>query len=64
MRTMILNLYKVKADDWNNSAYAAATDQQEAIAIVSMDFPDMNCAHASVTYVGEVYVPETNKSTN
>jgi len=51
-----LNLYKVKAEDWSNAVFAAASDQMDAINRVSAEFPEINCGRCSITYIGEVYV--------
>jgi len=53
-----LNLYKVKAEEWSNANFAAASNQMDAIELVHKDIPDMDSGHCSVTYLGEVYVPE------
>ena len=56
METKELNLYKVYAKGWNQPAYVAAENQQQAVDKVapyySTDYPE----HMTVEYVADIIV--------
>lgn len=54
-----LPLYKVQEKNWMHGEFSAADNQNEAVANVKDRYVDIDPQTCSVTYLGEVYLPQT-----
>lgn len=54
-----LPLYKVQEKNWMDGEFSAADNQNEAVANVKDRYVDIDPQTCSVTYLGEVYLPQT-----
>lgn len=55
METKELNLYKVYAKGWNQPAYVAAENHQQAIEKVT-PYYDTEPEHMNIEYVADIFV--------